>query len=406
MMLAVVVLVAATPPPVRFDDAVQRALAQHPALRMAKADLNRALGQLEEARAPSLPTLNVSGIGTRLDADRVLNDRVISGANQISGAVTLTVPIIVPQRWAAWRRAGANAEAAQATADDERRRVAVVAGRAWLSALAQQRVVAAAERGVEVSRAHLDAAAARRSAGIGAELDEVRVGQELSVAKQQLASAKAQLTRLWEQLGVSMGVDGPASAADDEPGLALPTEKMDVTERTDVKAAEARTQANRVAASLDYTDYLPLVTALAQPAYQNPPTLTVPLFSFTAQLVVTLPLYDGGLRYGQQKVRRANLEQSIAQLEQTRRQAASELRAAVAQVQLADDGLNAARDAHKQAQRALQLSQAALQAGGLNALDVIDVDRRSRDAATTVALAEDAARQARLEALAASGVFP
>ena len=41
-----------------------------------------------------------------------------------------------------------------------------------------------------------------------------------------------------------------------------------------------------------------------------------------------------------------------------------------------------------------------------NALEVIDAERRSRDAETAAVVAEDAARQARLDLLAASGRFP
>ena len=39
-------------------------------------------------------------------------------------------------------------------------------------------------------------------------------------------------------------------------------------------------------------------------------------------------------------------------------------------------------------------------------LEVIDAERRARDAVVTAALSEDAARQARLDLLAASGSFP
>jgi outer membrane protein TolC len=39
-------------------------------------------------------------------------------------------------------------------------------------------------------------------------------------------------------------------------------------------------------------------------------------------------------------------------------------------------------------------------------LEVIDAERQARDAETLAAVAEDAARQARLDMLAASGRFP
>ena len=223
------------------------------------------------------------------------------------------------------------------------------------------------------------------------------------MARQQRASAEGTLRRLEEQLGVAVGLDVGVSARDEEPVLAS---SASAGERTDVQAARARLDATKVGTSWDWSDYAPLLTAVVQPAYQNPPTLTVPLWSFQAQLVLSLPLYDGGLRYGQQRERRALEDQATAQLEAVQRQASSELRAALAQVTQADEALAAARDAAVQASRTLELSQQAFRAGAATNLEVVDAERRSRDADTQVALAEDAARQARLEVLAASGQFP
>ena len=45
-------------------------------------------------------------------------------------------------------------------------------------------------------------------------------------------------------------------------------------------------------------------------------------------------------------------------------------------------------------------------AGASTSLDVLDAQRRARDADTAVATAEDAARQARLDYLLGSGSFP
>ncbi|MFT3710703.1 MAG: TolC family protein [Archangium sp.] len=393
--------------PMRFDEAVQKALENHPALRVANADASRAVAQVEQARAGSLPLLGVNAVGTRLDADRVLNGNVIAGANQISANVQLQVPIVSAKNWASWRRADANADAVKASSLDVRRQVAVNAGRAWLQVLAQQRVVQAATRAFETANTHLTYAKDRRTAGLGSELDEIRAAQEVAVARQQAATATGILRRLEELLGVALGVDDAISAVDEEPGLALP-DNVDTTaaQRTDVKAANARLEATRIGTSWDWSDYTPLLTAIVQPAYQNPPTLTVPLWSFQAQLVLSIPLYDGGLRYGQQHERRALEDQSRAQLELVKRQASAEVRAALAQVTQADEALLAARDAATQAKRTLELSQQAFRAGASTNIEVVDAERRSRDAETSVALAEDAARQARLEVLAASGHFP
>lgn len=407
MMFTSLFTLAVAAQPMRFEDAVQRALEHHPTMKLARADTERALGQLEQARSASLPYLGVNAVGTQLDADRVLNDRVISAATQVAANVQLQVPLIVPNRWAAWRRAGAAYDATKVTVNDYRRLVAVAAGRSWLQVLAQQRVVDAAQRSRDVANAHLQYATDRHTAGIGSELDKIRAAQEVAVARQQLATATGNLKRLQELLGVSLGLDEPVSAIDEEPALAV-KEQVDESakERTDVVAARARVEAAEVATSWDWSDYTPLLTAIVQPGYQNPPTLTVPLWSFQAQLVLTIPLYEGHLRWGQQRERRANELAAKSQLENLQRQASAEVRAALAQVSQADEALSAARDASTQARRTLELSQQAFKAGASTNIEVVDAERRARDAETAVALAEDASRQARLEVLAASGRFP
>ncbi|MFZ5440233.1 MAG: TolC family protein [Myxococcota bacterium] len=72
----------------------------------------------------------------------------------------------------------------------------------------------------------------------------------------------------------------------------------------------------------------------------------------------------------------------------------------------ADAALESARAAASQAREALELANVAWKAGATTNLEVIDAERRARDAQVSQALAEDAARQARLDLLAAGGRFP
>ena len=54
----------------------------------------------------------------------------------------------------------------------------------------------------------------------------------------------------------------------------------------------------------------------------------------------------------------------------------------------------------------LRITTAAFEVGATTNIEVIDAQRRSRDADTAVAVAEDAVRQARLDLLTALGRFP
>jgi outer membrane protein TolC len=73
---------------------------------------------------------------------------------------------------------------------------------------------------------------------------------------------------------------------------------------------------------------------------------------------------------------------------------------------VSSEALAQAREAAKLAAEALELSQLAYRAGATSNIEVVDAERRARDAETDAAVAEDSARQARLDLLASAGRFP
>jgi outer membrane protein TolC len=406
--LLVAVLLAADPEPIGFEAAVERALAHHPSMRVAEQDVSRAMAQLEQVRAPSLPTLVANGSFTAL-SPRPSNP--LQNPTQLNANLQLAAPLVNTPRWANWYRASKTVDAVQATANDVKRQVAVGAARGWLAVLASKRLVAAATLARNSAQAHLDYARERLTGGVGNKLDELRAAQELSVSTTQMETALASLIRAQETLGVLTGADVPLDTVAEEPDFTPPGGVEQALEsassiRLDVKAAEVRKDAAVASTKVDWMDYLPLLNVVFQPTVVDPPTATLPATGWQLGVVLQLPIYDGGLRYGQAKERRANARSNEAQFEGVLRQAKSEVRAAFNQVTHADSALKSAKDSAKQAGDALELATVAYRAGATTNLEVIDAERRARDAELVAVLAEDNARQARLDFLVASGAFP
>lgn len=401
---------------ITLGEAVRRALAKNPSAQVAAAEIRRMEALETEVRAGWFPTLTGNGVYTRLDADRTLAGspgtpaRVIAGADQLSANLTLSVPLVYPQRWAAWSHAQDNADVARASDADVKRQVALATGRAYLAVIAQKRVVEVTLRARDTAKAHFDFAHQRLVGGVGNRIDEVRAAQELATDDAQVATVRAGLVRAREALSVLIGGDAPVDVTDD-PGLAEPPPLPGAldeaqTRRADVKANEKRVSATEHVVRDNWADYSPYLIGIFQPFYQNPPSLSQPLTGWQAQLVLTLPLYDGGLRYGQAREREALATEAKAGLEGALRQAKSEVRTAFDALRQADEALRAARQAAELAKQALGLATLAYSAGATTNLEVIDAERRARDAETQAVIAEDAARQARLDLLAASGRFP
>jgi outer membrane protein TolC len=401
---------AAAPERLSLEEAVRRAVVRNPSALAAQQEIARAEGILRELRSPSLPTITGTAAGTRLDAARVLTDRIVQPRDTLTANVALVVPIIAPQRWALWSHAGDQVEVARLSAEDVRRAVGVAAARAYLAVVAQHRLVTITTQARDAAKLHLEDAHARFEVGSGNRLDEVRSGQELATDESQLALALANLTRAREALGVLVGEEGPLEVQEEvviprPPGAEEGVRDVE-EKRADVRAQRERTEAARRVLRDSWTDYLPLLQGVLQPFYQNPSTSTQPQTGWQAQLVLSLPIYDGGFRYGARRERSAFYQEQQIQLEGLLRQARSDVRAAFEAVKRADESVGAAREAARLSHQALDMSSLAYREGATNDLEVVDAERRARDADTAELVAEDAARQARIDLLAASGRFP
>ena len=403
-----VLLEGNAPPSVALKDAIGMALARNPTAVVAYAEIRRAQAIVEQVRTGALPTLYGNLAYTQLDAARTYGGIVQLPESAFQANALLTVPLIVPKPWAQWSQATDQVDAARLSAQDTRRVVAVAVARAYLTIVAQKRVIDAAVRARDTDRAHYEYSHQRFAGGVGNRIDEVRANQQLASDEANVQQQYSNLARGREALGVLVGVGGPLDA--DEPVLDAPNDpRQAMTEaehRTDVQAAGSHLHATQHAVDDNWTDYSPYLTGTFLPFYQNPALVTYPTTGWQAQLLLTIPLYDGGLRYGQQKERGVARDEAQAQLEATLRQARSDVRTAFEEVKRADASLKAARDAAKLAQSGLDLANIAYRAGQSTNIEVIDAERTARDAETAVAVAEDGARQARVDLLAATGRFP
>lgn len=396
---------------ISFDEAVGRATRNATVSLVGAQEIRRAEALLDEARAGSLPLLAVNGTVTRLDANRELSGRIVSAEHQQSANATLSVPVFAPSRWYQWAHASESVDVARASARDVQRAAALTAARAYLSVVAQKRGIEVSQRAVDTARAHSEFAHARRGAGIGNALDEARADQQLATSEAQLESVRTALARAREALGVATGTDGPLDAASDPDLRAPPEAQADALrdaarDRADVQAARARASAAAHVARDGWADWLPTLLATAQPFYQYPTTITQPETGWQAQLVLSFPIFEGGLRVGQARERSALAAEANTQLAGAVLQARSEVRSAMTSLEHAEAASAQYRRAADRAGVALDLVTRAYQAGATTSLDVTDAERQARDADAAAVVAEDAVRQARLDLLAATGRFP
>jgi outer membrane protein len=394
---------------ISLTEALRRALARHPSAVVAALEMARSQALLAQARAGSLPSLNLNGMLTRLDADRIFSGttRVIAAQNQQSASLTLSLPILAPRAWTTWSEATMNTATAAASAEDTRRTLAISVARAYLAIISLKRQVDTTTRAVANDRSHHDYTHTRFAGGVGTRVDEVRAAQQLAADGATLSSLYTSLARAREALSILVAEDKPVDTFDD---IALPNGSANVDDayarRQDVKASKQRALAVEKVRKDSWTDFMPVISGQIQPFFQHPSSLTMPETGWQAFLVVSFPLVEGGLRHGQMREREVLLAEARAQYDGLLRQTRSDLRLAVEEIRRADEAMRSANAAADLAHQALDLANLAYHAGATTNIEVIDAERRARDADSAVVVAEDNVRQARLDLLVAAGQFP
>jgi outer membrane protein TolC len=420
---------------IAFEAAVKRALDRNPTALQAAEEIRRFHALMEQVRAASIPTLAGSATYVHLDGSRTTSGlalgptgalstvtSVVQPQDSLNASVVLTAPLLQPKGWVQWGQAKDQIDVAKANAADVRRTVAVTTARAYLAVITERRLLETAATARDNARGHFEFTRAQLVGGVGNRLDEIRAAQELTSDEALLQNQEIALFRAREALGVLVAGDGALDAdgaseifsARSTPGAtsygAMPTLNDAMTEaekhRPDVVARERAARAAARTVHDAYADYLPYLNLIAFPFYQNPPTVSAPQTGWEAELVLTLPLYDGGLRYGLEHEREAISNEAKLNVDATLRQARSDVRAAFEEMQRADVALDQALQSAAFAKKALELANLAYRAGATTNLEVIDAERQARDAETQAAVAEDSSRQARLDLLAASGRFP
>ena len=384
---------------------ISRALSRNLSAVLASGEVDRSAAMTEQARAGSLPSLTLNASLIRLDDDRMNAGRIAAAKNQQTSNINLAVPLLAPQRWVQWSQAAMQKKTVAANAADVRRTVALTTARAYLTIIAQKRLLESAERALATNRAHLEYTQVRYQGGIGTKVDQIRAAQLVAVDEVTTVNARLALARAREALGILIGNELPVDTADD-PKFETAKPEHALERRADVLAAKQRRQALDKIKRDSWADYMPLLSAQIQPFFQHPSTLTTPETGWQAMLLFSFPLFEGGLRMGQLAERKTLVAQAEASYEALVRQTNSDVRLSTKAAVYADEALVAANQAAQLAHEALKLANLAYESGATTNIEVIDAERRARDADSAVAVAEDALRQARLDLLAASGQFP
>ena len=206
-------LSAQTPAPVArvtFKEAIDRAIEKNPTVAAAAAGILRAEGLLRQARAATRVQVTGAVTTTTLNRGVEFQGSTVTPRNQVTASLTADMPIVAAAAWARRAQAEGTKNVSELVVADARRQIAFATADAYLTIIAQRRVVDANTRARDVAKAHFDLATELEQRGSGSRLNALRAQQQYSTDDGLVEAARLALYRAQEALGVLIAVDGPA----------------------------------------------------------------------------------------------------------------------------------------------------------------------------------------------------
>ncbi|WP_437942076.1 TolC family protein [Sorangium sp. So ce341] len=391
-------------------------------LVVAVQEVARAEGSARRALAQALPNLDASG-----ELSRLLAPGGADAPTRAAASITLRQPILAPRAWYGIGTADLAVEVAKLSLEDRRRFTLVAVADAVVSIVTTERLSEVNRVGLRSALELLELTRRRERLGTGTKLDVVRAEQDVALARATLVSGDESLRRAREALGAALGLKGEVGVPQDFSLNGIATElgsqctQTRTDQRADVRAARAELElAERglTDAKLAFAPYAEVSSTLGAETYFGG---TAPVggvggvggvgdagdatrsgWSWSIRAVLTVPIWDGGARYGDLRINRAAVEQQRARLGAVERSAELESTQAVRSVEVAEQARAVAEQSRDLARETARLTQVAFEAGTVTSFDLVESSRRQRQAEIDLAVREFEVVKAKISALLAS----
>jgi len=397
-----------------WNEAAVELRARSMTLATAYAEVAKAEAQSRIALATLLPSINGSVSGTHQFITH--QTRPIQGVNAtsttpatdyISGGVTLVQDLIDVKAWYDLRTAHA-AEVVQRLGVESAKRTMT------LSLATSMVAVVTAERVAEINRIALRSALEllnltklKKSLGTATGLDVVRAEQNVESAHSTIVNGDESLRQAREALGLALGepqqvgvtsnlkldgiLDGIGQSCRrldnsfDRPELAQARQQLLVAERG-IRSAEL--------------SFLPTLKAQSSVSSSTLNPGSAPRTTWNIVGVLTIPIWDGGARYGTLRTARAVRDEVSYSVETSQRSITIEVEQARRAVQVAEQSVAVARNAVALAARNDELTRTAYRLGqGATSFELVAAAVALQQAQVQLAVQEFNVVGARLAAL-------
>ncbi len=411
-----------------WEEALRHVRARSTDLRIAAEEIARAEAQSRVALAAALPSINVTAAYTHNMVTNETQQFVRSGASPtgfttrpvntpfpdfLIGQVVANQPLLAMRAWYAIGTAEVNEDVARTSIGDVKRKIALAVANAIVTVVTNERIAELNRVALQNALQRLALTERRSALGGATGLDVIQARTDAQTVRTTLVAGDEALRQAREALGLALGVPEQVGVPPsiDIGGLEASARGAcrsvnTVDERPDVATLRGRVElAERAHNDVKY-QFAPTVDLRSTVATTTVDTGAAPNTTWNVQALLTVPLWEGGARYGNLRETAAQGEIARERLEAQRRQAAIDIARARRGVDVAEERRRVAVTSLELATELDRLTRLAYAEGRGTSLELVQVAQKLRQAQIELALREFDLVQARVLAVMALATCP
>ncbi len=380
-----------------LQEAIMIALSNNPALRISEQSLFKARNALREARSTANFQIQATGTYTRFD--RVTKAQFgpqtirLGNIENRTARISLTQPLDVSGIIRTAVRAAASAETiAELEYQRARNELILQVVEAYQAVARAEEFVRVAEEALRNSQERLRLIEAQVAAGVASQFDRLRAETQVAQNQQAVLNARNGLQIAQARLNLVLGRDlnTPVQVAtvDRLPPFEGELETLIAqayAQRPEVRAAEQGIELARAGIQGARRGSLPTLALSGQFDFNlNTTPFNPRRETFTAVVVLSVPIWDGGITRARVAQAKNDLEIAQLRLQQTKDLVALEVRSAYLNLKDAQARLEVARKGLEQATEALRLARVRFEAGVSPQLEISDAELAFTQARTNL----------------------
>lgn len=328
----------------------------------------------------------------------------------VSGALTASLPILAPRAWYGVKTAGLGVSSAKLSYEDKRRTVLATVANSIVAVITAERVAEINRVALRSALERLNLTKRKFKLGDGTQLDVLRAEQDAASTRSTLIGGDESLRQARESLGLALGyqegfgVPANISLGDIEQTVGSVCSAGKLEDRADIRQAKTDIEIAQRGITDAWLAFSPTATISTTASLSNNSFSTPSGHpgAWSIQGVLTIPLWEGGARYGGIRIAKANAEEAKLKLETAIRGANINVAQALRGVAVAEQGRAVAANARDLAKESARLAQRAYEVGTGTSFDLVNTAQQERAAELDLAVKEFQVVSARLTAMLAA----